>query len=286
MRSEDGGPQRDRRHRRHRLLASLALGGALLALAGCSGSAPDAAPLDDTAAGSDELTGTLTVSAAASLQTALEQLIPAFTEEHPGVAFASTSFDGSSVLATQILGGAPADVFASADERNMDRVVEAGLTASDPLVFATSRLEIAVAPGNPLGIETLADLATPDASGHTPLVVICQPEVPCGAAAHQLLDRDAVKLTPASEEQNVTAVLTKVREGEADAGLVYRSDVLSAEGAVDGIAILGASEAAGAYVVAPLAGSASPDAARAFAESLRSDDAQELFDELGFGPAP
>jgi len=159
------------------------------------------------------------------------------------------------------------------------------LMAADPVAFATSSLQIAVAPGNPLGIKTLADLAKPGADGRPPIVVICAAEVPCGAAAHQLLDRDGVKLTPASEEQNVTAVLTKVSTGDADAGLIYRSDVLRSQGAVEGIEIEGSIEAAGTYVVAPLSASKAPEAARAFSEFMRSDEAQALFERLGFGPA-
>lgn len=257
-------------------LAGLAL---VALLAGCA--APDTAPQQEEPAETvSELTGTLNVSAAASLQPAFEELSAAFTELHPGVAFEHLSFDGSSALATQIIEGAPVDVFASADENNMNKVADADLLASDPVRFATSSLQIAVAPGNPLGIETLADLASSDV-----VVVICAPEVPCGAASKKLLDRDGVALTPASEEQNVTAVLTKVSAGEADAGLIYRSDVLRSDGKVEGIEIEGSIEAAGSYLIAPLTGSKSPEAAQAFAEFMLSDEAQALFAKLGFGPA-
>ncbi|WP_346730633.1 molybdate ABC transporter substrate-binding protein [Leucobacter allii] len=226
----------------------------------------------------------MTVSAAASLQPAFEELAAAFTEQHAAVDV-ELAFDGSSVLAAQIIGGAPVDVFASADAANMTKVADEGLLAADPVRFATSSLQIAVAPGNPLGIETLADLAAPGAGGEAPIVVLCAAEVPCGAASHRLLERDGVALVPASEEQNVTAVLTKVANGEADAGLVYRSDVLRAEGDVEGIGIDGSVEAAGSYLIAPIAGSAAPDAAAAFAEFMRSDEAQARFEDLGFGPA-
>ncbi|CAG7599498.1 molybdate ABC transporter substrate-binding protein [Leucobacter soli] len=262
-----------------------AAGFALALLAGCA-SAPDASTGGDAEpAPASELTGTLTVSAAASLQPAFEQLTAAFQELHPGVTFEGLTFDGSSTLATQIIGGAPVDVFASADENNMDKVAEEGLLASDPVIFATSSLQIAVAPGNPLGIETLADLVKPGPDGELPIVVVCAPEVPCGAASQQLLERDDVALEPVSEEQNVTAVLTKVSNDEADAGLIYRSDVLRSDGAVEGIEIEGSIEAAGSYVIAPLAGSGSPDAAQAFADFMLSDEAQSLFEQLGFGPA-
>lgn len=265
------------------LAAAAMLGAASLLLLGCGPQAAPA-PAESEAPASDELQGELSVYAAASLQPAFEQLATAFTEQHPGVTFALT-FDGSSVLATQIVSGAGADVFASADEANMEKVVDADLIDGDPAVFATSELVIAVAPGNPLGIETLADLARPTADGANPVVVVCAPEVPCGAASKTLLDRDGVSLTPASEEQNVTAVLTKVRGREADVGLVYHSDVLRSEGEVDGIPIAGSEEAAGSYMIAPVVGSASPEAARAFVEFMGSDEAQRLFEELGFRPA-
>ena len=256
-----------------------------LLVAGCaSGASPEAETPDEVQATTD-LTGELTVAAAASLQPAFETLTADFTTEYPGVTFENLSFDGSSTLATQIIGGAPVDVFASADEANMVKVEDAGLVEGAPRVFATSSLEIAVAPGNPLGIETLADLATPGAPGKAPVVVLCAPEVPCGAVSETLLTRDGVDLTPASEEQNVTAVLTKVAEGEADAGLIYRSDVLRSEGSVEGIEIEHSVEAAGAYLIAPLTDSASPEAARAFSEYMLSARAQSLFAELGFGPA-
>lgn len=267
-----------------------AIGAAAIAvalLAGCASSPQQDAAPTTAADASDgaQLSGTLTVSAAASLQPAFEQLAEDFSELHPGVEFEHLAFDGSSVLATQIIGGAPVDVFASADEKNMAKVVGEGLVTADPVAFATSSLQIAVAPGNPLGIETLADLATPRANGTPPVVVICAPEVPCGAASQQLLERDGVALEPASEEQNVTAVLTKVAGGEADAGLVYRSDVLRADGDVEGIEIEGSIEAAGRYLIAPLSGSQAPEAAAAFAAFMTTPGAQRLLEELGFGPA-
>ena len=265
-------------------LAALALGIAA-ALVGCAPGANTDEPTEDTLeTQASELSGELTVFAAASLEPAFIQLSESFTELHPDVTFAFT-FDGSSGLATQILGGAPVDVFASADEPNMLKVTDEGLNEGEPIAFATSELAIAVAPGNPFGIESLADLVEPGPDGTVPVTVICAPEVPCGNASHTLLDRDGVELTPASEEQNVSAVLTKVREGEADAGLVYLSDVLRADGEVEGVSIENASEAAGDYLIVPLAGAASPEAARAFAEFLLTDEAQALFAELGFGPA-
>lgn len=266
---------------RHTALVSATL--AALLLVGCS-SAP--APESDQHSTEGELTGTLNIAAAASLQPAFEELTEAFTELHPGITIDQLTFDGSSGIATQILAGAPIDVFASADEANMDKVADAKLTAATPLPFATSSLQIAVAPGNPLGISGLMDLVDPKLGAPgPPVVVTCAPEVPCGAASWQLLDRDKVTLSPASEEQNVTAVLTKVAAGEADAGLIYRSDVLRSDGAVEGVDIDGSDEAAGTYVIAPIADTEALDAATAFTEFMRSERAQSLFAQLGFGPA-
>lgn len=262
------------------LRASALLGAAALLLSACASASTDDTTHPENAS-SDSLQGELTVFAAASLQPAFEPLSEAFAKEHPGVTF-TFSFDGSSVLATQILSGAPADVFASADTANMLKVTEAELNLGIPVIFATSELVIAVAPGNPLGITSLADLAKPGADGADPTVVMCAEEVPCGAASRTLLNRDGVTLTPASEEQNVTAVLTRVRNGEADAGLVYASDVLRADGEVEGVTIAGAEEAAGSYLAVPLNGSSHALEASAFIDFLRSDEARTLLTELGF----
>lgn len=257
----------------------------ILALTGC-GTAPAPSDTDAEGTAGTNLSGSLSVAAAASLQEVFAEIADDFRAEHPGVEFDALTFDGSSVLAAQIVGGAPVDVFASADEHTMSSVADAGLLAAEPVPFATSSLEIAVAPGNPLGIESLADLDVLGGDGRVPTVVMCAPEVPCGVAARQLLERDGVELDPASEEQNVTAVLTKVASGEADAGLIYRSDVLRSAGEVDGIEIPGAAEAAGSYLIAPLEGSRSDGAARAFADYLLTDSAQARLADLGFGPVP
>lgn len=268
-----------RRSARRRALGALALAaGAALALAGCASESAEPDTDETATAETSELSGELTVYAAASLEPAFEQLAEDFQAEHPDVTF-DFSFDGSSVLVAQIIEGAPADVFASADEPNMTKLTDESLNDGDPIGFATSELAIAVAPGNPLGIESLADLAKSDVTS-----VICDAEVPCGNASQTLLERDGVDLKPASEEQNVTAVLTKVSEGEADAGLVYYSDILRADGDVEGIEIEDAADAAGDYLIVPVKGSDNAEAAAAFSEFMVSDEAQELFAELGFGP--
>ncbi len=252
---------------------------ALLALAGCAPATPGDEPATPGPTGtvSAELTGELTIYAAASLSGAFDALATQFEAMNPSLTVQPISYDGSSVLATQLIGGAPADVFASADEKNMAKVTDAGL-ATGPTAFATNTLQIAVAPGNPKGIKSLADLAAPGL-----LVVVCAPEVPCGNAAQTLLTDDGVTLTPASEEQNVTAVLTKVKSGEADAGLVYRTDVTAAGDAVTGVDIAGAERATNVYPLVALSGAANPVAARAFVAFVLSDAGQKTLAEFGFG---
>lgn len=255
---------------------------AALSLAGCAaGSSADttASPGAGTTTTSPapELTGELTVFAAASLSSAFDELATQFAQLHPGLEVAPISYDGSSVLATQLLGGAAIDVFASADEKNMAKVTDAGL-ASGAAAFATNTLEIAVAPGNPEKISSLQSLTAPGLT-----VVLCAAEVPCGSAAQKLLSTAGVAVTPASEEQNVTAVLTKVRSGEADAGLVYRTDVTAAGDAVTGVEIDGADAATNVYPIVALAGAPNPEAARAFVAFVLSADGQKVLKSFGFG---
>ncbi len=180
-------------------------------------------------------------------------------------------YDGSSTLATQIGEGAPADVFASADEKNMTKVAA---QAPDPQVFAANTLVIAVPSGNPGAVATLADLARVT-------TVLCAPEVPCGAASQTLLSNAGVAVTPASAEQNVTAVLTKVAAGEADAGLVYATDVVGRDD-VEAIVPAGADAVVNRYPIAALADAPNPDAAAAFVAFVLSDEGQKILADAGF----
>ena len=265
-------------HRRSRRRASLPhaaiLASSALLLAACTPLTPaPAPPPGDT---TSVLSGSLTIFAAASLSASFTTLAALFVADHPGVTVAPISFDGSSTLATQINEGAPIDVFASADEANMAKVTD--MIEGRPAVFATNILQIAVQPGNPLGITGLADLAKPGVQ-----LVLCAPEVPCGTASHTLLDLAGVAVTPVSEEQNVTAVLSKVRAREADAGLVYATDVMAAADAVSGVDIAGAGRAANAYPIAAMKGSANPDVARAFVDFVLSARGQAVLAGYGFG---
>lgn len=247
-----------------------ALGVTALLLAACAPTAPEEPTADDTA-----LSGTLTIFAAASLAASFTELAAEFGADNPAVTVNPISFDGSSTLATQLNEGAPVDVFASADEANMAKVADE--VDGSPTVFASNVLQIAVQPGNPLGITGLPDLVKPGVQ-----VVLCAPEVPCGTASRTILGLDGVAVTPVSEEQNVKAVLAKVRAGEADAGLVYVTDVAAAAGTVDGVTIDGAERAANSYPIATLARSADPEVAKAFVAFVLSDRGRAILAEYGF----
>ncbi len=231
-----------------------------------------------TRTGTTAVSGTLKIVAASSLKGAFEVLTTRFEAVNPGVKIADISYDGSSVLATQLIAGAPADIFASADEKNMAKVSDAHLLAGPSVDFATNTLQIAVAPGNPKAIRGLKDLPGAGLS-----VVLCAPAVPCGAAARTALAAAGVKVLPASEEQNVTAVLTKVESGDADVGLVYRTDVLAAAGKVAGVDFPESVKAVNHYPVGVLAGSADAAPARAFAAFLTSPAGREVLAAKGFG---
>jgi molybdate transport system substrate-binding protein len=260
---------------RRRIALSALLAATAMLAAGCAATSGSAATPAGTATG-DTLTGSLTISAAASLGVAFDEIAAAFEAEHPGVDVQPITYDGSSTLATQILEGAPADVFASADEKNMAKVVDAGL-AMDPVLFASNTLVIVVPEGNPAGIETLADLADPEAT-----VVLCAPEVPCGAASEALLSNAGIAVAPASSEQNVTAVLTKVAAGEADAGLVYATDARGSDD-VEAIVPEGAAEVVNHYPIAALDDVPDADVAAAFVAFVTGERGQAILADLGFG---
>lgn len=231
-----------------------------------------------TACGGPEDGSTLTVFAAASLTRTFEELEKQYEDEHPDVDV-KLSFAGSSDLVAQIADGARADVFASADTRNMDKLVDAELAAGDPVEFATNTLVIAVPPGNPAGVRTLADLTRADLQ-----LVVCAPEVPCGSATAQVIEAADLEVRPVSEEQSVTDVLAKVEAGEADAGLVYVTDVQGAGDEVEGIAFPEAAAVVNHYPVVAVEGSDNADLAQEWIDLLLSTEGQQVFSDAGFGP--
>jgi molybdate transport system substrate-binding protein len=210
------------------------------------------------------------VFAAASLNAAYTVIGKQFEKSHPGTSVALT-FAGSSTLVSQIQQGAIGDVFASADQPNMQKLIQAGLTAESPIVFARNDLEIAVGKGNPKHITSLADLAR---SGL--LVVLCAPAVPCGHYAAQVLQKAGVSVKPASQEADVKAVLTKVALGEADAGVVYVTDLKAAGATVEGVAIPAAVNVVAEYPIVILKDSQNRALARAFVSYVLTDGRQTL----------
>ena len=271
---------------RRSLLALLA--GAALLLAAC-GSSGGSDGTDTTAAPSSEgapttaaeapLEGEITVSAAASLTESFTDLGAAFEEAHPGTKITFT-FDSSGTLSQQILDGAPVDVFASADEKNMAKLTDAGLVKGEPTVFATNQLIIVTKPGNPEGIESLADLT--DAG----IISLCGEDVPCGAFAGEALANASVEIPESSvtRGQNVKATLAAVAEGDAVAGIVYATDALAAGDAVDAVTIPEEENVIATYPVAVLTDTQNAALASAFVDYVTSDDGQAILEERGFLP--
>ncbi|BDV31471.1 molybdate ABC transporter substrate-binding protein [Microbacterium terricola] len=251
--------------------ASLLLTGCATGAAGTDGTSPAAEP-----SASADVSGDLTVYAAASLKAAFDEISSRFEQENPEVDILPIVYDGSSTLATQIIEGAPVDVFASADEANLTKVVDAGLAGSGQL-FATNTLVVATPAGNPAEVQELADLADPAVS-----VVLCAEEVPCGAASAALLAQADVDVTPVSREQNVTAVLTKIAADEADAGLVYVTDVRGRDD-VFSFAPEGADQVVNRYPIASLTAAPNPAAAAAFTAFVVGAEGQEILADFGFG---
>lgn len=255
----------------------------LLATAACgSDSTSDRSPQggESTSAAVDgELRGTLTVFAAASLKKTFTEIGAEFEKAHPGVKV-TFNFAGSSDLVAQLQQGAPADVFASADTKNMDKATGDSLTAAAPVGFASNTLEIAVPSGNPAKITSLADLARPGVR-----VVVCAPEAPCGSAAAKVESAGRIDIKPVSEEQSVTDVLGKVSSGEADAGLVYVTDVRAAGDAVEGVEFPESSSAVNIYPIAALKDSRNAAAAEAFVRAVTGDPGRGILAAAGFaGP--
>ncbi|HVQ52849.1 MAG TPA: molybdate ABC transporter substrate-binding protein [Mycobacterium sp.] len=248
----------------------------LLALiSGCGSS--DKAPASSSApAMTAEAGGHVIVFAAASLKKTFTDIGEQFKTDNPG-ASVEFSFAGSSDLVTQLTQGAPADVFASADTKNMDKAAQAGLLAGDPVNFASNTLTIAVAPGNPKKIASFKDLTQQGLN-----VVVCAPQVPCGSATQKVEQATGVTLNPVSEESSVTDVLNKVTTGQADAGIVYVTDAI---GAGDKVAAVAFPEAAGAvntYPIAVLKGSKNPELARKFVDLVNSESGQKVLNAAGF----
>ena len=249
--------------------AAAAAGGiaTVLLLAGCVSGSESPPP---------EPQGTLVVFAAASLAGTFDQVETKVERLYPSLDVVM-NYGGSAALATQIVEGAPADVFVSASAEAMEPIVEAGLTAH-PVDLATNSLMIAVPPGNPGDVDGLRDLSRPELA-----IALCAVEVPCGALAARVLDNAGVVPSVDSYEQDVKAALTKVELDEVDAALVYRTDVLAAGDRVEGIEFPGAEDATTLYQYAAPTSGANHTAAAAFSMYLRGEWMRDLLTKAGFG---
>ena len=230
-------------------------------------------------ASSDDTTTSLRIAATSSLTEVFNDIGEQFMLANPDITIAF-NFASSSDLALQISQGLPADVFASADVKNMAKVTDADLLHGQPIAFATNSLEIVVEKGNPLNIDSLAQIATPGL-----LFVTCPIEVPIGGYTAEVLRNAGVTVTPASLEENVKGILTKVALGEADAGIVYRTDILAAGNSVTGVPIADNVNVTTKYLIGALRDSQNQDASQRFIIFLSSEQGQKIFSQFGFGPA-
>ena len=267
------------------VVASLAAAALLAGCAGADASGEESGGgADGAGAAAEGPSGTLSVFAAASLTDVFTELGEQLERRYPDLDV-RFNFAGSSALAAQLGQGAPADVFASADEAQMERVVDEGL-AAEPELFAANRLMLAFPLDDPAGIDQHADVAgIPDLGvlvDRDITLAVCAPEVPCGTAAAEVLDRAGLSDVPDTYEEDVRAVLTKVLLGEVDAGLVYRTDVQTAEGKVLARAFTEAEAARNRYPVSALTDAPNPAAAEAFVDLLLSDEGWQVLEKAGF----
>jgi molybdate transport system substrate-binding protein len=251
----------------NRVLGLLFAGVVLLAsVSGCGSLTDSSSP------GTDKII----VFAAASLKQTFTEIGERFKNDNLGASI-EFNFAGSSDLVTQLSQGAQADVFASADTKNMDKAAREGVLAGDPVNFASNTLVIATAPDNPKRIASFADLAKPDLS-----IVTCAPQVPCGSATQKVEEAAGVTLNPVSEESSVSDVLNKVTTGQADAGLVYVTDAKGAGDKVTAVPFPEAADAVNTYPIATLKQSPNPGLATKFVDLVTAEGGQEILSEAGF----
>ena len=247
-------------------------------VSGCGSSTNSSSPATSSggSASTEPAGGQLVVLAAASLKKTFTDIGEQFKTDNPGWSVDFT-FAGSSDLVTQLTQGAKADVFASADAKNMDKATQAGLLSGDPVNFASNTLVIVTAPDNPKKVSSFADLTKPGLS-----VVVCAPQVPCGSATKQVEEATKVTLDPVSEESSVTDVLTKVTSGQADAGVVYVTDAIGAGDKVAQVDFAGSSVAVNTYPIAVLKSATDADAAKKFIALVTSEAGQKVLSQAGF----
>jgi molybdate transport system substrate-binding protein len=254
--------------RRTRIRLAALLAAVALVFAGCGN--------DEPSGGTSASPGELKVFAAASLTAAFGKLGERFTAASGGTRV-TFNFAGSQALANQVQQGAPADVFASADATNMDKVKD---LVGPPRSFASNLLQIVVEEGNPKDVKGLDDLSRNDLK-----VVLAAEEVPAGKYAKQVLGQAGVRVQPVSLEDNVKAVVTKVSLGEADAGIVYVTDVTGGD-KVEGVDIPEEQNVVATYPIATVEASRRQDQAQAFVDLVRSAEGQQVLESFGFLPPP
>jgi molybdate transport system substrate-binding protein len=271
-----------RRRRRAGFLAAACAAVVALVLAACSSggsSSPGGSSGGSSAGGSSgKLSGTLVVFAATSLTDAFDKIGAGFHQANPGVTV-KFNYNGSSSLATSINQGAPAEVFASAAPANMKTVTDAGNAAGTPKIFASNTGEILVEKGNPGHITSVSQLASPAVK-----VVVCAPQVPCGAVATAIFKNADVTVKPVSEETNVGGVVTKITLGEADAGIVYVTDVKANAGKATGVPIAANENDITEYPIAEVKDAPNASAAAAFINYVLGTDGQKVLASFGFMP--
>jgi molybdate transport system substrate-binding protein len=239
-----------------------------LALPGCGSSSKST--------GADPVSGTVVVDAASSLKDTFTVLATSFEAAHPG-SKVTLNFGGSDTLAAAITGGAPVDVFAAASAKTMTTVTAAGDGVGTPVTFAKNELEIAVPPSNPAKIASLADTVKSGVK-----LVTCAATVPCGAAATKAYAAARLTAKPVSLEPDVRSVLTKVELNEADAGIVYQTDVLAAGAKVTGINFPEAAQAIATYPIVEVKGSKNAATAQAFIAYIVGATGQAMLQKAGF----
>jgi len=251
-----------------RIAAIAPIVGLVVTLSACGGDEGGGGP------GGQAEASRVTVFAASSLTQAFEAMAEELEQDSPDTTI-RFNFGSSSDLATQLEQGARADVYASADEANMTKVVDAGLVQGEPSVFVKNKLEIIVRAGNPEGIRSLEDLANSEL-----VLSLCNEECPAGKYAAEALANAGVSVKPDSLETEVKAVVTRLQVGEADAGIVYASDVASAVGEVEGVPIPDGVNVIATYPIAELTDASST--AGEFVDFALSERGRAILEEHGF----
>jgi molybdate transport system substrate-binding protein len=256
--------------------AAVALTAVLASTAACGGASDTTSTPSGGSSSAAAVSGPITVLAAASLTESFTRIGKDFEAANPAT-HVTFSYGGSSALAQQITSGAPADVFAAASPATMKTVTDAGDGAGVPATFVKNQLVIAVPKGNPKGISSLAALAKSDLK-----VALCAEQVPCGAAAKKALAAANVKITPVTLEQDVKAALSKVKLGEVDAALVYRTDAGASAGDVDGVEFPESAQAINDYPIVALKNAPNAAGAAAFVAYVQSAPALKVLTDAGF----